>query len=154
AAEATILETDAQAANHRRRVATFAAAVDLHARQVPQASYGEEFRPGGIPLAMPHVLIGPKNGRVETAQDLSAQAQVLAEKTRNLLILEAEEAYYIWQEWSRKAVALNEAQIIGQRLGSEMRKEFRGMIKRVIDTLLPESLLAAQAQTDYNEAVF
>ncbi len=155
AAEAAALETDAQAANHHRGpVNTFAAGADLHAKHVPQPIYGEEFRPGGVPLAMPMVLVGPRAGRVESAQDLSAQAAAVAEKTRNLIVLEAEEAYYSWEEWSRKVVFLGEAEKVGIRLSRELHEEFRGPVKRVIEGALPESLLAAQARTDYNEALF
>jgi hypothetical protein len=155
ASEAAALETDAQAARHgRKAVSTFAAAADLHAKHVPQPIYGEEFRPGGVPLAMPNVLVGPRAGRVETAQDLSVQAAAVAEKTRNLIILEAEEAYFGWEEWSRKVAFLGEAEKVGERLGRELHEEFRGPIKRVVETALPESLLAAQARTDYNEALF
>ena len=155
ASDAAALETDAQAARcSRGAVNTFAAAADIHSKHVPLAIYGEEFRPGGIPLAMPHVLVGPRAGRVETARDLSVQAAAVAQKTRNLAILEAEEAYYLWEEWSRKVVVLGEAQKIGTRLGGELHEEFRGSLKRLIEAIVPESLLAAQTRTDYNEALF
>jgi hypothetical protein len=155
ASEAAVLETDVQAARCRRGAFnTFAAGTDLHAKHVPQPIYGEEFRPGGIPLAIPHVLVGPRAGRVETAQDLSVQAAAVAHKTRNLVILEAEEAYYQWQEWSRKVVILAEADKIGTRLTRELHEEFHGSLKRLIEALLPESLLASQTRTDYNEALF
>lgn len=155
ASEAAVLETDAQASRcGRGAVNTFAAGSDLHARHVPQPIYGEEFRPGGIPLAMPHVLVGPKANRVETAQDLSAQAAAVAHKTRNLVILEAEEAYYQWEEWSKKVVFLGEAEKIGNRLGRELHEEYRGTLKRLVEAIVPESLLAAQARTDYQEALF
>lgn len=155
ASEATVLETDVQAARCRRgAVNTFAAGSDLHANHVPQPIYGEDFRPGGIPLAMPHVLVGPRANRVETARDYSVEAAAVAEKTRNLAVLEAEEAYFQWEEWSRKVVFLGEAQKIGTRLGTDLHAEFRGSLKRLIEAIVPESLLAAQARTDYNEALF
>lgn len=155
AVEVGDLEIQAQAKHrHERPVNTFAAVSDLHARNVPQPSYGEEFRPGGIPLAMPHVLVGPTARRVETAQNFNGQIAAIAHKTRNLLILEAEEAYQLWQEWSQKVHVLRAAQKVGVRLGSELHEEFRGPIKRVLETALPQSLLAAQARTDFNEALF
>jgi hypothetical protein len=155
ASEASALESDAQAARRgRRAVNTFAAAADLHAKHVPQPIFGEEFRPGGVPLAMPHILVGPRAHRVETAQDLSVQAAAVAQKTRNLIVLEAEEAYFDWEEWSRKVVFLGEAEKIGVSLAHQLHEEFRGPLKRVIEGALPESLLAAQARTDYNEALF
>lgn len=155
ASEAAAVEIDVQAARHRRGpVNTFAAAADLHAKHVPQPIYGEDFRPGGIPLAMPSVLAGPRSGRVQTAQNLSVQAAAVAHKTRNLAILEAEEAYYVWEEWSQKVVFLREADKIATRLGRELHDQFRGSLKGLIETLVPESLLAAQTRTDYNEALF
>ena len=155
AVEVVELEADAQA--HRRTrglVHTFAAGVDLHARHVPQPIYGEEFRPGGIPLAMPVALAGSRDSRAETAREYGVQAAAVAQKTRNLTALEAEEAYYTWQEWSRKAALYHEAEQIGNRLTGSLRQEFRGALKRVIEGILPESLLAAQARADYNEALF
>jgi hypothetical protein len=155
ASEAATLEIDVQASFCRRGpINTFAAAADLHAKHIPQPIYGEEFRPGGIPLAMPHILLGPRPNRVETAQDLSVQATAVAQKTRSLVILEAEEAYYNWEEWSRKAVLLGEAAKIGDRLERELREEYRGTIKRLIDAVVPESVLAAQTRTEHNEALF
>ncbi len=155
ASEAVALEVDAQGKVCRRGpVRTFAAGADLHARHVPQAIYGEEFRPGGIPLAMPTTLVGPRANRVESAQELSAQAAFVAQKTRNLIVLEVEEAYYSWREWSGKIVYFREAQRVGVRLGKSLREQFRGPISRVIEAALPETLLLAQAQTDYNEALY
>lgn len=155
ASEATALEIDVQGARCRRGpVNTFAAAADMHANHVPQPIYGTEFRPGGVPLAMPNVLVGPRDGRVATAQNFSIQAAAVAQKTRNLAILEAEEAFYLWQEWSQKVALLGEAEKIAVRLGREFHDEFRGSPRRLIEALLPESLLAAQTRTDYNEALF
>lgn len=155
ASDAAALEADVQATLcSRRPVHTFAAATDLHARYVPQPIYTEEFRPGGIPLAMPSIMVGPRAHRVEMAQSYSAQATAVAQKTRNLVILEAEEAYYTWQEWSQKVVFLRQAETIGSRLGRELHEEYRGSIKRLIEALVPENLLAAQARSDYYEALF
>ncbi len=155
ASEATILEADAQAARCRRGpVNTYAAASDIHANHVPQPIFGEEFRPGGIPLAMPDVIVGPRDGRVATAQNFTIQAAAVAQKTRNLAILEAEEAFYLWQEWSQKVVQLGEAERIASRLGGELHEQFRGSLRRLVEALLPESLLATQIRTDYNEALF
>jgi len=59
ATEVVGLEADAQGRTRRQGTQrTFAAAADLHAGHVPQPIYGEEFRPGGVPLAMPTVLVG------------------------------------------------------------------------------------------------
>jgi hypothetical protein len=92
AVEVVELEADAQARRRTRGlVHTFAAGADLHARHVPQPIYGEEFRPGGIPLAMPVTLVGSRDGRAETAWEYGVQAAAVAEKTRNLAALEAEE---------------------------------------------------------------
>lgn len=155
ASEVAALEIDAQAARcSRRPVHTFAAASDLHANHVPQPIYREEFRPGGVPLAMPAILVGPRDSRAATAQNFSIQAAAVAQKTRNLAILEAEEAFYVWQEWSQKVVSLGEAAKIGNQLNRELHEEFHGSLKRLIEALIPESLLAAQTRTDYYEALF
>src|SRR5262249_25475917 len=109
---------------------------------------------GGIPLAIPAVLVGPRAARVESAQELGEQAVAVAQKTRNLIVLEAEDAYFSWEEWSRKAAVYRDAEEVGHRLGRRLRDEIRGPVKRVIEGVLPESLLVAQASTDYNEALF
>jgi outer membrane protein TolC len=155
AVEVVGLEADAQGRNRRQGARrTFAAGADLHAGHVPQPIYGEEFRPGGVPLAMPTILAGSRAARVESAREFAEQAEAVAQKTRNLIILESEEAYFGWEEWSKKVVLYREAKAVGLRLTGRLRDEFRGSIKRVIEGVLPESLLAAQARTDYNEALF
>jgi outer membrane protein TolC len=155
ATEVAGLEPDAQAKSCRRgSVRTFAAGADIHADHVPQPIYGEEFRPGGVPLAMPVFLVGPRDARVESARELGEQAAAVAQKTRNLIVLEAEEAYFSWEEWSQKATVFREAQEVGHRLARRLREEIRGSLKRVIEGILPEGLLIAQASTDYNEALF
>src|SRR5262249_31063237 len=140
--------------SRRGMVHTFAAGADLHAHHVPPPIYGEEFRPGGMPLAMPVVLVGSRDGRADSARYYGIQAAAVAGKSRNLGVLEAEEAYCTWEEWSRKVVLYRDAQEIGTRLTGTLRQEFRGPLRRVIEGLLPESLLAAQARADYNEALF
>jgi hypothetical protein len=71
-----------------------------------------------------------------------------------LIALETDEAYFSWEEWSRKAEIYREAEEVGRRLTRRLREEVRGTLKRVIEGILPESLLAAQTRTDYNEALF
>jgi outer membrane protein TolC len=155
AAEVVGLEADAQSRSCRRgAVPTFASGVDIHSRLVQPPMRGEDYRPGGVPLAMPVTLVGPRTSRVELAQGYGAQATEIGEKTRNLIALEAEEAYFTWEEWSRKVVLYREAEQIATRLARRLREDFRGSLKRVIEGILPESLLAAQARADHNEALF
>jgi outer membrane protein TolC len=155
ATEVVGLEAQAQARVCRpASVPTFAAGADIHAGLVPQPMYGTEYRPAGMPLAMPTALAGPRPARVEAAHDFSVQAAAVAEKTRNLVALEAEEAYFTWEEWSRKAAVYGDAEGVGARLSRTLREEIRGPLKRVLDTVLPESQLLAQTRADYNEALF
>ncbi len=102
AVEITGLEVDAQGTTHRTRKETFAAAGDIHSRQIPQGVANGEYRPGAIPPEMPTLLAGHKSQRKERARSFAARASAVADKTRNLIALEAEDAFLKWQEASRK----------------------------------------------------
>src|SRR5205085_10973004 len=96
-AEVTCLEVEAQGTGVHKRMETFAAGSDIHSRQVPQGVRNTEYRPGAVPPEMPTVLAGPRAERVQHAQSLHARAEAVALVTRNLIALEAEDAFLRWQ---------------------------------------------------------
>src|SRR5262249_3914159 len=93
AAEATDLEVEAQGTSPALPVRTFASVVDIHARPIPQGISNEEYRPGAISLEMPVTLAGRRSSRMERARELENRARAVVEKTRNLIALEAEDAF-------------------------------------------------------------
>jgi outer membrane protein TolC len=94
----TALEVQAQQLNPRQQVNTFAAGGDIHAQPVPPGYHNGEYRPGGLLPEMPVLLVGPRAERAARACALRARADAVAEKTANLIVLEAEDAYRRWEE--------------------------------------------------------
>src|SRR5262249_18311102 len=124
AAEITHLEVEAQGTSCRPKMETFAAAGDIHARQVPQGISNADYRPGAIPPEMPTMLAGSRSQRMERARSLSARAAAVADKARNLIALEAEDTYLKWLEASRKVSFTREAGAKADKLAEDLRKDF------------------------------
>jgi outer membrane protein TolC len=152
------LEIDAQGKNCMPVVKTFAAASDIHARTVPSAVMNEEYRPGALAPEMPANLVGSKCCRQERAKDFVGRATAMADKTRNLIVLEAEDAYYKWLEMSRKVAVNQEAAEAGARLAKNTRADFRAEPgkegKTKIEDILTNEVIAAQARSSHNEALY
>src|SRR5262249_53572769 len=145
-------EIDAQGKSHMPTVRTFAAVADVHARPIPQGVQNTEYRPGAVGLDMPGTLAGHRADRVERARDLSARAGAVVDKTRNLIALEAEDAYFKWLEAARKVGQTRDGADAGARLAKHGREDFRGGQKVRIEDLLTNEVLAGQVQAAYNEA--
>jgi outer membrane protein TolC len=154
AAKVADLEVDAQGKTFLPRANTFAYGADIHAHPVPQGISNREYRPGATGLEMPPSLAGPRCSRVEHARDLSARAAAVVDKTRNLIVLEAEDLYYKWQEASRKVSQSRTAQESGSRLAKNTRADFRAGQNVKIEDILTNEALAAQAAAAYNEALY
>jgi outer membrane protein TolC len=152
------LEIDAQGKNCMPVVKTFAAAGDIHARAVPPAVMNEEYRPGALAPEMPVDLVGSKCCRQERARDFVGRATAVADKTHNLIVLEAEDAYYKWLEMGRKEAVNREAAESGARLAKNTRADFRAEPgkegKTKIEDILTNEVIAAQARSAHNEALY
>src|SRR5205807_4445536 len=84
-AEVTNLEIDAQGTKLIRPiVSTFAAASDIHSRQVPQGISNNEYRPGAVGPEMPTTMVGHRSYRMERTRDLYGRALAVVDKTRGL----------------------------------------------------------------------
>lgn len=163
----TNLEVDAQG-KHRMpgQVPTFADAGDIHARQIPQDRSNADYHPGGIPPEMPPTLVGSRTMRMERAKSFSARAAAVAEKTRKLIILEAENAYFEATElrtridgpvdptMGKRTGGLRDAARAGARLVDETPKDVAGLQKVKIEDLLTNLVLGSQARGQYNEAIW
>jgi outer membrane protein TolC len=98
--EVTDLEVCAQRSRlFALSVWTFAAGSDIHANPLPSASFNHPgYRAGAIGLEMPIKMVGKRDDRVEAAKIYNSRAHSVLEKTRNLLRLECEQAFYRWKE--------------------------------------------------------
>jgi outer membrane protein TolC len=128
--------------------------VDIHAKPIPQGISNGEYRPGALGVEMPVGFAGPRSYRIERAQDLSARAAAVVDKTRNLIALEAEDTYLKWEEAVRKVRQSREAAEAGTRLAKNTREDFRGEQRVKIDEVLTNEVIAGQAQAASNEALY
>ncbi len=150
-AQVACLEVEAQATSLLQRMPTFAAGTDIHARHVPQGVNDTEYRPGAVPPEMPTLLVGSRTERMQRARSLSARAEAVVETTRNLIALEAEDAFLRWEEASDSARQAREAAEAGDKLADELSKDFAAGLKVRVEEVLSARVLAAQARSQYNE---
>jgi outer membrane protein TolC len=153
-AEVTGLEVDAQATTHRLRKETFAAGADIHSRQVPQGEANTDYRPGAIPPEMPTLLAGHKSYRMERARALGARAASVADKTRNLIALEAEDAYLKWLQASQQVKVTDQAVAEGNKLSKDRNERWLADQDIAFKDVLSAEVLIAQSRAQLNEALF
>jgi outer membrane protein TolC len=153
AAEVTALEVEAQEVAHGLTARTFAAVSDIHSRQIPQGVANKEYRPSAIGLDMPTTLAGHKRDRVQRAQDLSSRAAAVVEKTRNLIALEAEDAFFKWREAAGKLRVLKGTFAAAERAlkSTEARWE-SGFVSG--EDILRAKTLEAQVRAEFNDALY
>ncbi len=153
-ADVACLEVEAQGSSHHLRMETFAAGADIHAQQVPQGVHDDEYRPGANPPQMPTLLVGSRPERVKRAQSLSSRAAAVAEETRNLITLEARNAYLRWEEASLQVPQVKEAAEAGDRLANALNKDLINNLKVKVEEVVNARVLASQARAQYNEYLF
>jgi outer membrane protein TolC len=153
-AEVAGLEVDAHASTTHRRVETFAAGADIHARQVVQEEHNTEYRPGGIAPEMPTLLVGPKAERVQRAKDFHGRAEALVEQSRNLIALEAEDAFLRWEEAAQQTAQARDAVDAGDKLSEGLNTDFISGLKVRIEDVVNARVLASQARSQYNEYLY
>jgi outer membrane protein TolC len=154
-AQIACLEVEAQASNAlKRKMETFAAGTDIHALQIPAGTHNAEYRPGAVPPEMPALLAGSRPERVQHAQSLKARAETVVETTRNLIALEAEDAFLRWEEESRQARQAREAADAGEKLAGDLRKDFTSGQKVKVEDVVTAQVLASQARSQYNESLY
>jgi outer membrane protein TolC len=153
-ARVTCLEVCAQGKSHHVNFHTYASVVDIHGRQVPQGVADGEYRPGAVPPEMPTFLAGSRADRQDRARAFASRANDVTDKTRNLIALEAEDAFLRWQEYSRRVPDTTSAAEIGTRLADNTRKDFGGEQRVKVEDVLANEVLAAQARASRNEALY
>src|SRR5262249_39795549 len=144
-AQVTALEIDAQAASCFPATRTFASVVDIHARPVPQGFHDGFYRPEAVGLEMPVNLGGKRKDRMERAGDFNARAQAVVEKTQKLITLEAESAFFKWQEAAGKITKAKAAAAKAKTFETEIRNAFTGGQKAVVKDVLDAIVIVARA---------
>jgi hypothetical protein len=159
-AEVTRLEIDAQKTTFLPTARTFAQGSDLHATLVSPASLGSAYHPGGITIEMPPMLTGHRGDRVEQATELAARADAVADKTRNLVALEAEDAFLRWQEMgisaNRLRIAADDADIYNTKIQAQFdsKPEKLNIDNPTIEDLVIAGAAVGRLRAQANEARF
>jgi outer membrane protein TolC len=154
-AQNAALEVDAQGKSRRRQFHTFASGADIHANPIPQGSMDDDYKPGAVGPEMPANFAGKKRDRQDRAEDLSARAGSMVEKTRGLITLEAQDAYLKWQQNTNNAARARDAADKGDKLAERIREDFKALGEAVdYKEVLEAVVLASQARAQYNEAKF
>jgi outer membrane protein TolC len=148
------LEAAAQNKTFLPTAKTFASGSDIHSKPIPQGHADHEYWPGAINIEMPAFMAGPRWARVERVHELGARAAAVVDKTRNLIVLECEDAFYKWEEAANKIPNAKQAVEAGGRVIDAARKgleEVGGI--RVEDLLISEGEVA-RAHATLNEALY
>jgi len=153
-AEVAGLEVEAQGTSHHSRKDTFASGSDLHSTEVPQTEHNTQYRPGGVPPEMPARLVGSRAERVKHADSFHQRALAMVATTRNLMSLEAEDAFLRWDEAAMQAKAAREAANTGYTLAQDLNKDFTAGLKVKVEEVIGAWVLTAQARGQYNEALY
>ncbi len=153
ASRVTALEVDAQHRARGLQSKTFASGADIHAKEIPQGMSNGEYRPGAIGLEMPPFLAGRKHDRVARAEDLSARAGAVVDKTTNLVSLEVENYYLKWLDARQRAERLAGVRTRARDISDRVWKRFDDGGASGEEYLRAETLVD-QVQAQYNEALY
>jgi outer membrane protein TolC len=132
---------------------TFAAASDIHSREIPQGQTNGTYRPSATGIEMPPILVGHKADRVARAQEFSNRAAAVVEKTQNLIALETGDAHYRWQVASAQVKTLRASAVKSANLADLISRDFdNGKVSG--EDYLRARTLDDQTQSQLNEALF
>ncbi|MGL4419558.1 MAG: TolC family protein [Gemmataceae bacterium] len=137
---------------YRSTVPTLASGTDLHSRLIPLPVRNGEYRPGGIAPDMPTQLVGKREDRVAKALQYSLKQDEVYEASRELIRLEAINAYLEWKTTSEKLVLSKERFERGKKMVDLSRENAQNI--KEYDLLVRNEAIAAQAQSEYLTAVF
>lgn len=153
-AEVANLEAAAQATGVHKRLETFAAGADIHALIVPPGVHDPEYQPGAIAPEMPALLVGSRSARVKRAEALNQRALAVVETTRNLIALEAADAFLRWEEAARQTPEAEEAANTGDRSADALNQDFASGLKVKVEDVVAARVLASQARSQFNEYLY
>jgi outer membrane protein TolC len=153
ALDVTGLEVLAQRRVFGPTARTFAAGSDVHARPIPQGVANTEYRPGAIGLEIPTTLVGKRPDRVAHAGDFEARAGAVVDKTRNLIVLEVEAAFWKWKESFNKVHSLRKALGLARSVAKTVKDRFdQGAVSG--EELIRTRGLEDQTEAELNEALY
>src|SRR5438105_2591638 len=92
--------------------------------------------------------------RVRRAESFHVRAQAVADTARNLIALEAEDAFLRWEEASLQIVDAREAADAGDKLADDLSKDFTAGLKVKVEDVVNSRVLASQARSQYNEYLY
>jgi outer membrane protein TolC len=156
AVDVTQLETYVQWSNRLRlRVDTFASGADIHSRPLPSGQLNSEYRPGVLGPEMPARLVGSRSTRYQKASELLTRSEAVLEKTRNLVTLEAENAFI---EYEASEATMAEAKIEVERANQNymILRPADGQVSKAVDlrNVLEAHAALGKSQAALNEAVY
>jgi outer membrane protein TolC len=152
-ADVTNLEIRAQSLSLHPYSRTFAATADVHSKVLPATVINGEYRPGALAPDMPTYLAGSCSSRSCRATALADRAAYLAEKTRNLIALEAEEACIRLHEADIQIGLLGKAVEQSKKTADDARRAFRND-QMGTDRMLTAQVIESQNKASLNEALF
>src|SRR5262249_42343563 len=150
----TRLEIQAQAAARRTKRPTSAAGGDVHAKPIPTGTFGDDYKPGALGLDFPTMFVGPREARMQRASDVSQRADAAAEKARNLVALEAEDAFFKWEEATAKIAKFTKAAEDADKLAKRAQSALESGVIQSYRDVLEVLVLGAQIQANLNEALY
>ena len=157
ASEVTRLEAYAQwSIKLRYRAETFASGADIHSRPLPSGSKDNDYRPDALGPEMPTHMFGSRATRSQKAWELVARSQAVLEKTRNLVTLEAQNA---WIDYHFAGISMETAkkQADAGNKNLTLLREVAGdrvSTAATLQQLLEAQEEAAKGTAAYNEAVY
>ncbi|HKI31842.1 MAG TPA: TolC family protein [Gemmataceae bacterium] len=156
ATEITALEVKAQASNWLApSFRTYASGSDIHVQPPPLPSRGSEYNPGGLGPEMPVNFAGKRADRVEQAHALSARANAVLDKTRGLVVLEADNAFHMWQETATRLPTMRDAYQSQRKVADDYSRDAKiQALKRNYLEVTTSVKEAYQRRLDVNETYF
>ena len=150
------LEVDAQGALFLSPARTFASGADIHSQTLPATLNDPEYRPGAVAPEMPATLTGSRQERQDQARAYHARAGAVAEKTRNLIGLEAEDAYLRWKQYDDEEPNLDKAADQLEAYANNLSGKFNyeKVEYPAVDDMLNAGLRSVQIRLDANQAKF
>jgi len=116
---------------------TFAAGSDIHVQSVPMQQANTDYRPGGVGPEMPAMLAGKRDDRVEQARHYAGRAEAVVAKTKQLLTLQADDAFWKYEKATREAEAYRKVVAESDAVVEDAVQRFRKSLKEVIAQRLP-----------------
>ena len=150
------LEVDAQGVLLLSPARTFASGADIHSQVLLPSLHDPEYRPGALAPEMPVTLTGNRRERQDQAEAFHARAGAVADKTRNLIGLEAEDSYLRWKQYDDEEPSLDAAATQLEAYSKSMSDKFNPKEAGypTVDDVLNAGLKGVQARLDANQVKF